>query len=635
MVGSPNALLDALFLGPKSEQREFFKNTLNLILDDYLFWRRNFHPKDPPSILLQTLQSRDAVQFRENLIQQLFNLVSDLKVDVPFFSPRYMGHIVSEVSLPGLFAYIATLLYNPNNVSSEASPVTMRYELEVGRQLASLCGFDPQKCFGHITSGGTIANYEAVWYGLAAKFLPVTMVMVARQQCITLSFEKKTAWQLLNVPSAELEQLWSEFVQVTSAADLDATRLIQGDSIFFHGYEAFRSKLQQVFNESLGAFVILAPKSVHYSWQRAAEIFGLGSKNLIAIDVDGSFHARPEHYETVLAQCEHQNAAIVLTVAVAGTTEFGTVDRIDCICDVRDRFIKRGVFSRIHVDAAFGGYFATMFRDSKGAAVASPEIIPPHVECAFKAISRCDSVTIDPHKMAYVPYGAGALVLKEGFLKDTIAISAPYSLGDGEWSGESDMHLGKYIMEGSKPGAAASAVWFTHQMLPLHCEGLGSQLLALCTITREFHDKIIDLSRTGREFGNHFEFKPLLDPETNVLAFYAIHDECKSIKDLNGLNLYLFEKYRAREVESVQSYQYVISHTIISLTESVMDAHSFLRHLNGKEGEVLVVLRLVIMNRWVCGKNSRNQDYRDGFINDLSELVRQFYLNRKGLNKVP
>ena len=65
-------------------------------------------------------------------------LLGELKAGVPFFSPRYVGHMSSDLTMASLIGYFATLLYNPNNVAAEASPVTTRMELEVADQLARM-----------------------------------------------------------------------------------------------------------------------------------------------------------------------------------------------------------------------------------------------------------------------------------------------------------------------------------------------------------------------------------------------------------------------------------------------------------------------------------------------------------------
>ena len=45
--------VDALFLGPKSENRKFFKETLDFLMDEHIHWRRDFHPEDSPAITLE------------------------------------------------------------------------------------------------------------------------------------------------------------------------------------------------------------------------------------------------------------------------------------------------------------------------------------------------------------------------------------------------------------------------------------------------------------------------------------------------------------------------------------------------------------------------------------------------------
>jgi hypothetical protein len=145
-------LQNLFFLGPKGEQRKFFQEMIELVNNDVVFWRRNFHPKDPPVIPYRNFTSPIGQDFQENFIQSLVQLLAELKMDIPFFSPRYMAHMTGDVSLPGLLGYYAGLLYNANNVSGEASPVTLKYELEVGRQFARLFGYDDKESFGTISA---------------------------------------------------------------------------------------------------------------------------------------------------------------------------------------------------------------------------------------------------------------------------------------------------------------------------------------------------------------------------------------------------------------------------------------------------------------------------------------------------
>lgn len=74
--------------------------------------------------------------------------------------------------MSSLLGYFMTMLYNPNNVALEASPMTTLVELRVGEQLCELFGYNIQVeekrsplAWGHITCDGTVANLESIWIG--------------------------------------------------------------------------------------------------------------------------------------------------------------------------------------------------------------------------------------------------------------------------------------------------------------------------------------------------------------------------------------------------------------------------------------------------------------------------------------
>jgi glutamate/tyrosine decarboxylase-like PLP-dependent enzyme len=76
----------------------------------------------------------------------------------------------SDLSMPSLLGYFMTMIYNPNNVAIEASPLTTVAEIEVGEQLCHLFGYntDPNRTdvplgWAHVTCGGTVANLESIW----------------------------------------------------------------------------------------------------------------------------------------------------------------------------------------------------------------------------------------------------------------------------------------------------------------------------------------------------------------------------------------------------------------------------------------------------------------------------------------
>ena len=81
--------------------------------------------------------------------------------------------MLSEQTLPSVLGYFAGMLFNPNNVTAEAAPITVELELEVGRMVAAMLGFNPKRAWAHITSGGTVANLEALWVARTVQFVPL------------------------------------------------------------------------------------------------------------------------------------------------------------------------------------------------------------------------------------------------------------------------------------------------------------------------------------------------------------------------------------------------------------------------------------------------------------------------------
>ena len=116
------------FLGPKAENAESLKKNIKLIFTDYVYWRKNYCPRDK-------FDSKKDQDWFEKLSYELQNLLSTLKANYPFYSPRYMAHMLSETIIPGILGYFAGMLFNPNNVTDEAGPVTVNLELEFGKKI--------------------------------------------------------------------------------------------------------------------------------------------------------------------------------------------------------------------------------------------------------------------------------------------------------------------------------------------------------------------------------------------------------------------------------------------------------------------------------------------------------------------
>ena len=171
----------------------------------------------------------------------------------------------------------------------------------------------------------------------------------------------------------------------------------------------------------------------HYTHARMCHLLGLRG-HAVPVDAAGrmSMPALAELLET------GDVGTVVLT---AGTTGLGAVDPIHEALALRERY---GV--RLHVDAAYGGFYTLL-----------PDLADAE---AFRAIARCDSVVIDPHKHGLQPYGCGAVLFADPSVARFYHHDSPYT-----YFTESDLHLGEISLECSRPGAAAAALWLTLRVL--------------------------------------------------------------------------------------------------------------------------------------------------------------------------
>ena len=145
-------------------------------------------------------------------------------------------------------------------------------------------------------------------------------------------------------------------------------------------------------------------------------------------------------------------------VSTPGTTALGAVDDVGAIADL---CAAHG--ARLHVDAAYGGFFALL------ADGAEPGVDP----APFRAIARADSVVVDPHKHGLQPYGCGCVLFADPSVGRLYAHDSPYTYFTSD-----DLHLGEISLECSRAGAAAAALWTTLRALPLTRAGLGAHLAA-------------------------------------------------------------------------------------------------------------------------------------------------------------
>ncbi len=281
-----------------------------------------------------------------------------------------------------------------------------------------------------------------------------------------------------------------------------------------------------------------------------------------------------------------------MVVSVAGTTEMGEVDPLDKVQDVLDREAMAGHRIWHHVDAAYGGYYASMLDGGELEAN-----FTPHVRRTLRAISRVDSVTLDPHKLGYVPYSCGAFISRDPEHYVSRKFGAPYlnDQNESRWAS---------TIEGSRSGAGVTATWLANKSLGLDSAGYG-RILAKGLDARD---------RMLEELYRRVEgFLPVLPADLNIICF-SIAPKGWKLSQVNGAMLRIFSKFES-------SPNFSISKTVLSSRDYPL----VLRRLAAQnqivcDADHWVQLRLVLMNPFVDSRNSKVN-----FIEEFADELLRFW----------
>lgn len=155
--------------------------------------------------------------------------------------------------------------------------------------------------------------------------------------------------------------------------------------------------------------VLYTSTQAHHSVKKSARLAGIAQDRVRALPVDASFRLRVDALTTAIEEDRRAGLVPFLVVSSAGTTNTGAVDPLDAIADV---CAQAGLWH--HVDGAYGAFFHAC------------EALRP----LLGGLSRADSLTLDPHKGLFLPYGTGALLVRDGkALRAVHAASADYLPG--------------------------------------------------------------------------------------------------------------------------------------------------------------------------------------------------------------
>ncbi|WP_447736193.1 pyridoxal phosphate-dependent decarboxylase family protein [Rhodanobacter soli] len=628
--------LDACFLGPYGENDALLEKMMVEFLRDHVYWRRNFHPEDPPAIATSAAHHPDYLAFESRMRRELHQLSASLKKSVPFHSPRYIGHMASDLLLPGLAAQMLTLPYNPNNVSEDAAPVTVDMEVQAGLQLARMLGYphDPVQdacAFGHLTSGGTMANYQALRLALALKAFPVAL-RAAQVPELALPADDWSAFNLSHADGIALLQAWRQWLAAQAPAERTHwLQRVENERIEQLGLVGFFAA-----HPSLRVPLVLAPVTAHYSWSKGLKLLGLGRDQLELLPTEG-MRLDPAALRDTLERCAHERQPVLMCVAVLGGTEYGTIDPIDAVLAARRESRRHGLDFAVHVDAAWGGYLATLFRNEDGSLRTRGEVAAdyvqfptPAVHAAFAALGDTDSVTVDPHKLGYLPYGSGAFICRDHRAMALLAERADYVFHAATPAGYLARYrsLGQFIPEGSKSGAAAAAVYVTHKVLPLDHVHFGRLPRATVRAAETFHARA---QRFALELAGCVHALVPFAPDSNLVCLALNPHGNASVATANAFVRALHDELRCDPHQPLQTKEFFGSVTSLrpdmlgpAQTARIFATLGLDAATLGPDEDRLLILRHTLMNPYLID-HENGISYIDRYFDFLGRRMRALH----------
>lgn len=333
-----------------------------------------------------------------NAITAILHQVAEKMQDnYPYAHPLYAGQMLKPPHKLARLAYSLAMFVNPNNHALDGGRASSVMEKEVIKDIAEMYGWRDSH-LGHLTSGGTMANLEALWV---------------------------------------------------------SDRIHPGKTI-------------------------LASKQSHYTHSRITEVLKIPFQS-VAVDDIGRMD---------LNDLEHQLKTLdVGTIVVTlSTTGVGSVDPLPEILELQKQYDFR-----IHIDAAYGGYFRLASNLSEPAL------------SAFALMQEADSIVVDPHKCGLQPYGCGCILFKDPSVGTFYNHDSPYTYFSSD-----ELHLGEISLECSRAGASAVALWATMQLLPLaHGGQFAKEIESTVVAAEKLYQKI-------SEDENQLE---VFAPQTNIVIW--------------------------------------------------------------------------------------------------------------------
>jgi hypothetical protein len=217
-------------------------------------------------------------------------------------------------------------------------------------------------------------------------------------------------------------------------------------------------------------------------------------------------------------------------------------------------------------------------------------------------------------------------------VKELITTEAPY-IFNGEEKRDHPF-IGRYILEGSKPGAAAAACWFAHRVVPLDQSGYG---LLIGNSIRSAQELCYRLCQElAPELARDGIILRILTraPDTNIFCFVVNRAGNKSLKEMNRINQAIYDELKFNPNSVIQRHNFIISSTALTFAQyglkgsqgiNCLDEHLAALGVPAEEFEQVgsvKTLRSAVTSPWLALSHGSNPDYSAEFAAVLKQVIR-------------
>lgn len=306
-------------------------------------------------------------------------------------------------------------------------------------------------------------------------------------------------------------------------------------------------------------------ENAHYTHSRLSQVLEFKYEN-VRMNDRGQMDI--EHLSKLVKAKKVETVVVTL-----GTTGFGSLDPLHSIIELKKKYKLR-----VHVDAAYGGFFKILQNEKSKFIDHRP----------FELLHLADSVAIDPHKHGLQPYGCGCILFKDPSVGKFYKHDSPYTYFTSK-----DLHLGEVSLECSRAGASAAALWTTLKVFPISSK---KGLYKILSSTRKAALRFQHLAEKNQKL------KLILSPELDIVNYFANEETTTKISSESEK---IFSRLMNRKSMPIYLSKYRLN------SDYLLRLHPNI-HRNSKE---TIILRSTLMK-------PEHEQYVDEIFEEIFKLVR-------------